>query len=288
MTGVQIGSPNEFNCRLCDIGLTNDNWYPSLKRTKNCICKSCANKRQKDNVAKNPLKYCTTAAAYRADIKNQVFSAYGNKCDCCGEDNLDYLAVDHIHNDGGRHRKSLGISAGSAFYKWIVDNDFPSFLRLLCHNCNSSLGHLNYCPHKSSDNKVIVKCAIAPTIGSKICRECNVELTKRNAYPHHLKSGKNICKSCWAIIEHYRVKKIKEIVMGNYGGKCVSCGETHLEFLTIDHINNDGATHRKEVGWGVRFYRWLIKNNFPQGDFQALCYNCNSYKEYKVTRKIIG
>ena len=61
--------------------------------------------------------------------------------------------------------------------------------------------------------------------------------------------------------------------MNAYGGKCVCCGETIIEFLTIDHINGGGTKHRKEVVGG-RLYDWLIKNNFPEG-YQILCMNCN-------------
>lgn len=62
----------------------------------------------------------------------------------------------------------------------------------------------------------------------------------------------------------------------HYGGdppKCQCCGETEYGFLTIDHINNDGNEHRKQIKIDC-IYGWLIKNNFPEG-FQVLCYNCN-------------
>jgi len=69
----------------------------------------------------------------------------------------------------------------------------------------------------------------------------------------------------------YRVKQ-KILVINHYGGKCVCCGETNLVFLTIDHINNNGSTHRKEIGSNLA--RWIIKNQYPIG-FQVLCWNCN-------------
>lgn len=59
-----------------------------------------------------------------------------------------------------------------------------------------------------------------------------------------------------------------------YGGACVCCGEDDLDFLTIDHKNNDGAQHRKEVGGG-RIHGWLRKHNYPKEGFQVLCFNCN-------------
>ncbi len=58
---------------------------------------------------------------------------------------------------------------------------------------------------------------------------------------------------------------------------CPHCDETILEFLTLDHVNNDGAAHRKELGWrkgGQALYPLLKKLGFPDG-FQVLCFNCN-------------
>jgi hypothetical protein len=76
----------------------------------------------------------------------------------------------------------------------------------------------------------------------------------------------------------YRLK-IKTHVLIHYNGnppRCACCGESHIEFLTIDHINGGGCQHRKRIGklGGWVFYRWLINNNFPEG-FQVLCANCN-------------
>lgn len=51
-----------------------------------------------------------------------------------------------------------------------------------------------------------------------------------------------------------------------------------FEFLTIDHIDGNGAEHRRTLKrGGITFYRWLINNGFPSG-FQTLCYNCNCAK----------
>jgi len=61
-----------------------------------------------------------------------------------------------------------------------------------------------------------------------------------------------------------------------YGGYiCRCCGVTEPIFLSLDHIADDGASHRREIGTGAHeLYRWLIKHNFPLG-FQVLCHNCN-------------
>lgn len=72
-------------------------------------------------------------------------------------------------------------------------------------------------------------------------------------------------------------EKLRNAVLDAYGNKCVCCGEECPYFLTIDHINNDGASHRKAIGGSDRLCRWLVKNSFPEG-FQLLCWNCNSGK----------
>ena len=57
---------------------------------------------------------------------------------------------------------------------------------------------------------------------------------------------------------------------------CSCCGEDWFFFLTIDHVNNDGATHRRSIRGTL--YEWLFRHGFPDG-FQVLCYNCNCAKQ---------
>lgn len=77
----------------------------------------------------------------------------------------------------------------------------------------------------------------------------------------------------------YRVEnqRLKEIILSHYGvngiAQCQCCGESHIEFLTIDHINGDGAEHRRKIGTN-HMYKWLKRNHFPEG-FRTLCWNCN-------------
>ena len=71
--------------------------------------------------------------------------------------------------------------------------------------------------------------------------------------------------------------KLKKAVISAYGGQCVCCGESEIVFLAIDHIHNDGAEHRREIG--PKIYRWLRQQGFPKDNFQVMCYNCNMAKE---------
>lgn len=82
-----------------------------------------------------------------------------------------------------------------------------------------------------------------------------------------LKDADNYAKARDQIFNHY--------CQGN--PRCMSCGVQDKRVLAIDHINNDGAKHRSEIGQLTPVW-WIIKNNFPPG-FQILCCNCNWIKE---------
>jgi hypothetical protein len=75
-------------------------------------------------------------------------------------------------------------------------------------------------------------------------------------------------------------RRVKVEVFARYGNQCACCGESNLVFLTIDHINGDGADHRRrdiKLRTGTSFYMWLRRNGYPK-EFQILCYNCNCAK----------
>mgnify|MGYP001619274768 CR=1 FL=1 len=83
------------------------------------------------------------------------------------------------------------------------------------------------------------------------------------------------------------VAKAKQEVFAHYSGSrepyCDCCGEWRMPFLTLDHINNDGAEHRRMLGQAhgkgsggpAKTYFDLRKRGFPPG-FRVLCINCNA------------
>lgn len=78
-----------------------------------------------------------------------------------------------------------------------------------------------------------------------------------------------------------RLQVIRSTIFAYYGEECTCCRST--QSLTIDHVNGDGAEHRKnlpggESRSGLFLYRWLIDNDMPSG-FQTLCNRCNSSKK---------
>lgn len=79
--------------------------------------------------------------------KNLVFDHYGRICKCCGEFHEEFLTMDHVNNDGAKHRKEIGKET-IILYKWLVAHNFPKEFQPLCWNCNTSKGFFGYCPHK--------------------------------------------------------------------------------------------------------------------------------------------
>jgi len=80
----------------------------------------------------------------------------------------------------------------------------------------------------------------------------------------------------------------REAAFNHYGQSCNICGTSIEMFLTIDHIDENGGHHRRELsenGYGSSgIYRWLRENDYPKG-FQTLCRNCNYAKHlYGVDR----
>jgi hypothetical protein len=84
---------------------------------------------------------------------------------------------------------------------------------------------------------------------------------------------------------------LKAEVLSHYGpegklGCCWSrCGVRDIDILTLDHVNNDGAAHRKKVKGmtSYRLYGWIKAQGFPEG-FQTLCWNHQWKKEIARTR----
>lgn len=80
-------------------------------------------------------------------LRQTVINHYGGSCECCKESNLEFLAIDHINGGGTKHRKQM-TGKFNSIYRFLKSNKFPTGYRVLCHNCNSSIGFYGYCPHK--------------------------------------------------------------------------------------------------------------------------------------------
>lgn len=64
------------------------------------------------------------------------------------------------------------------------------------------------------------------------------------------------------------------------GSKCATCGELRWPVLTIDHVNGDGAEHRRQSKRNQKiFYREVVIDS--SGRFQLLCMNCQWWKRFE-------
>jgi|SRR6267142_6461843 len=97
---------------------------------------------------KEGKKYRVRWNSWYSRVRDAVIDMLGAKCACCGEKTREFLSVDHIHGGGAKHRKA-SISGGS-YYQSILKEGCPANkYRVLCYNCNCSLGHRGYCPHQT-------------------------------------------------------------------------------------------------------------------------------------------
>jgi len=151
--------------------------------------------------------------------------------------------------------------------------------------------------------------------GEKLCPRCARRLPESafNADRHMVSGKSSRCKECLGAINraYYhsdvmrarrrwqaarvrrgvghdrRVRKentdrIKQEMLAAYGGVCACCGEWRPRFLTIEHVNKDGARHRgKSRRGGMGLYRLLKKRGWPTDGYELLCMNCNfaSYRQ---------
>lgn len=83
-------------------------------------------------------------------LKLQAFAAYGGVyCQCCGETEVCFLTIDHIHGKTAAQKKKEG--EGSSFYQWLKRNQYPAGYQTLCFNCNLGRGfNGGICPHHLS------------------------------------------------------------------------------------------------------------------------------------------
>lgn len=127
-----------------------------------------------------------------------------------------------------------------------------------CVSCYAKVkkpGHCDFCGKTSSP-------AWFNDYGKRrSCRNCRgiryVTQLKINAFKAYAKNGKIECNA-------------------------KDCHISDIDMLTIDHIKNDGAAHRRQMRGNRRgnggIYRVLKKLGYPKG-YQTLCWNHNSKKE---------
>ena len=240
-------------------------WHVKNREKRNASCRARASKHQVELATKQRAYYKTHAQHYRdyvnkanQEYRLKALQHYGGmvpKCACCGETALPFLTIDHVNLNGAAHRKELvkgkATRGGNKLYRWLAAHKYPVGFQVLCWNCNcGSFKYAGSCPHYPGK--------LPP---KKISDNPQIRYGIRKYYEKKLR-----------VFTHYS--------MGT--PKCACCGESIMEFLTLDHMQHDGAAHRKEISGqhagGAKVYNWIEKHKYPAG-FQVLCYNCNCGQE---------
>ena len=115
---------------------------------------------------KNNLSSKAKGKERRDDRRLKILQYYSKRlsksdipcCNCCGESQIEFLAVDHIAGmkkmDFEPELVKLGYSSTMGtnnLMHWIIVNNFPTGFQILCHKCNFAKGIVrnnNRCPHQ--------------------------------------------------------------------------------------------------------------------------------------------
>ncbi len=157
------------DCIHCLRPLTKDNTRPSDIQQANYLCISCTKAKGKRRYFERKELIREQQREYDLENKRKVIEAYGSMCTCCGETILEFLTIDHTHNDGAEDRKKNGKKTGGKLYRWLIQNNFPKDkYQLLCFNCNCAKGFFGYCPHKKPEVIIrVTRKKINPSLGSE-------------------------------------------------------------------------------------------------------------------------
>lgn len=130
------------------------NWKDKAFRDGLCTC--CGNRREEDSPNKNYCISCNTK--HRNRIRKRfrerleiVFAYYGEKCACpggCDITHRRFLTLDHVGGWRAVHPGHEKRITTEVLVKWIIDNNFPDSIRILCMNCNWAVRSGEPCPHE--------------------------------------------------------------------------------------------------------------------------------------------
>lgn len=118
-----------FKCLKCGEAKDLDSFPRKDGRLKRFVCYSCIGKKE------------------RAKLKIDMLNALGWQCACCGEKNVIFLTLDHVQNDGAKHREENNYQCQQVLYAARREGWPKDKYQVLCMNCNFAKGHYDICPH---------------------------------------------------------------------------------------------------------------------------------------------
>jgi len=112
--------------------------------------------------------------------------------------------------------------------------------------------------------------------GKKKCSKCKQWklINCFGKYSRNVHGLYSHCIECTKAYSFKETRRVKLICMIGYGGKCICCGESIIEMLTIEHIRHKG--YYLVEGTGTAMMKELIRRDFPKGH-TILCSGCNSF-----------
>ena len=229
---------------------------------KGRVCSSCRREYNSNYYVKNKLDLNEQSKTNIQELNTKIFDILGKSCMTCYETELEFLTVDHVDNDRKQERDYMSHVWKRDLIAGKVD---ASKYQVLCRNCNEAKQRLN--PVTLLKERIL----------TGILKKCNSCLDKKDLcefYRRDNESYKSICSIC--IRYNLMLTTIQCYKM--LGGVCKCCGILDPYKLNIDHINNDGAIHRKTHRTGVGLCRKIIRGDLEQSLFQLLCANCNYSK----------
>lgn len=241
----------------------------------------------------------------KSKAANRIPTIYNRNCNYCGSQFTTQLHKQKYCKPECSHQGRLAKRRESA----VLDkkaNICPhcSFRPITagfetCNFCRESMRRSSAAKAVERKKSRLCKDCGKPAVSTIYCSDCLAIYNEKNKARTAHRKLNNLCTFCGSELptayenlncrscldEHNAFNaEITLQVFTHYGLICSCCGAVELDFLSLDHINNDGGPHRKELtgkakgGGGITTYLWIIKNNFPIG-FQTLCYNCNVAKQ---------
>ena len=134
-------------CTTCGIDKEEEEFHYSYKKKglRRSICRTCMSKYQREH---KPQRRANANASNKR-LRQEVLMYYSHglmKCNCCGESQNRFLCMDHINNDGAKHRAKIG---KSNLYKDLKSKGYPTGFQVLCFNCNCGKAYNHgVCPHE--------------------------------------------------------------------------------------------------------------------------------------------
>jgi hypothetical protein len=195
-----------------------------------------ARKRNRKLHPKNKGDAVAQHKRYTAKLRYEIINYYSDGMLECANCEEDHMEFLEIDHIHGGGNQHKK-EIGKSLYKWLKDNGFPAGFQVLCSNCNWK--------------KVKMEAEARGINGTYEQRKYyrRQQRLKLDVFAHYTTDGKI---------------------------KCSCCGIEDIDVLCMDHINGDGAEHRRTIGpsYAKKTYQWIKLNNYPPG-FRILCSNCN-------------